>query len=251
MSKVDIILPTFNCDKYIEETINSVINQTLKEWKLIIIDDASKDNTINLINKFLKDDRINLVILKKNKGAGFCRNLGMRISKSQYVAFIDSDDIWRENKLKKQLHKMDEKNFDFAYTDFTPFVEKNGVKKLKKNIILPNNFDYNSFIKKTSICTSSMIIRRKKIGVIKFLNTKICEDYYFKCKLLKSCNFAANIGENLTLYRISPGSLQSQKIRNFYWVWYINSKYNKLNFLQNILSLFSISFNSLKNYGFK
>tara|TARA_Y100001970_G_C14225127_1_gene855173 strand:+ start:1685 stop:2440 length:756 start_codon:yes stop_codon:yes gene_type:complete len=251
MSKVDIILPTFNCDKYIEETINSVINQTFKEWKLIIIDDASKDNTINLINKFLKDDRINLVILKKNKGAGFCRNLGMRISKSQYVAFIDSDDIWKENKLKKQLNKMDEKNFDFTYTDYTPFLEKNGVKKLKKNIILPNNFDYNLFIKKTSICTSSMIIRRKRIGVIKFLDTKICEDYYFKCKLLKNCNLAANIGENLTLYRISPGSLQSQKIRNFYWVWYINSKYNKLNFLQNILSLFSISFNSLKNYGFK
>ena len=83
------------------------------------------------------------------------------------------------------------------------------------------------------------------------MDTKICEDYYFKCKLLKNCNLAANIGENLTLYRISPGSLQSQKIRNFYWVWYINSKYNKLNFLQNILSLFSISFNSLKNYGFK
>ena len=102
MNDVDIILPTYNCESYIEETIKSIIEQTLKNWKLIIIDDASNDSTVKLIKSYLKDKRITLKILKKNKGQGFCRNLAIRYSTSNYVAFIDSDDIWLANKLKKQ-----------------------------------------------------------------------------------------------------------------------------------------------------
>ena len=83
-----------------------------------------------------------------------------------------------------------------------------------------------------------MLIKRSKIGLNKFLNTKICEDYFFKCKLLKSCKIANNLSENLTLYRISRNSLQSNKFKNLYWVWYINRRYNKMNFFKNIISLF-------------
>ena len=96
-----------------------------------------------------------------------------------------------------------------------------------------------------------MIIKRKKIGLTKFLNTKICEDYFFKCQLLKNCKTATNLDENLTLYRISKNSLQSNKFKNLYWVWYINRKYNKMNTLNNILSIISISINSLQKYGLK
>ena len=103
MNNVDIILPTYNCAEYIEEAINSVIGQTLENWKLIIIDDASKDSTTSLIKNYLNDKRIVLKILKKNKGQGFCRNLALRYSNSIYVAFIDSDDIWKKDKLKKQI----------------------------------------------------------------------------------------------------------------------------------------------------
>mgnify|MGYP001335826059 FL=1 len=99
MNNVDIILPTYNCAEYIEEAINSVIGQTLENWKLIIIDDASKDTTTSLIKNYLNDKRIFLKILKKNKGQGFCRNLALRYSNSKYVAFIDSDDIWKKDKL--------------------------------------------------------------------------------------------------------------------------------------------------------
>ena len=251
MNDVDIILPTYNCESYIEETIKSIIDQTLENWKLIIIDDASNDSTVKLIKSYLKDKRITLKILKKNKGQGFCRNLAIRYSTSNYLAFIDSDDIWLANKLKKQTEFMNNSNLDFTYTNFTSFREINGVKKLNKQIILPNEFTYDLFINKTSISTSTMIIKRSKIGLIKFLNTKICEDYFFKCKLLKICKSASNLNENLTLYRISRNSLQSNKLKNLYWVWYINKRYNKMNFFKNILSLFSISFNSLMNYGFK
>ena len=250
MNSVDIILPTYNCEKYIEETINSIIGQSFESWRLVIIDDKSNDSTLNLIEKYLSDQRISLKKLKKNKGPGFCRNLALRYSNSKYVAFIDSDDIWKKNKLKKQIEFMDNIGSDFTYTDFTVFREVRGIKTLKE-INLPKSFTYNLFVKKTSICTSSMIIKRKKIGLTKFLNTKICEDYFFKCRLLKSCKIATNLGENLTLYRISKNSLQSNKFRNLYWVWYINKKYNKMNILNNVLSVFLISINSLKKYGSK
>ena len=251
MNNVDIILPTYNCAEYIEEAINSVIDQTLENWKLIIIDDASKDFTTSLIKNYLNDKRIVFKILKKNKGQGFCRNLALRYSNSKYVAFIDSDDIWKKDKLKKQIEFMNNFNLDFTYTDFTIFKEINGVKKLNKQIVLPEKFTYDLFVNKTSICTSTMIIKRSIIGMTKFLNTKRCEDFFFKCELLRNCKTANNLRENLTFYRISKNSLQSNKFKNLYWVWYINKRYNKMNIIKNILSIFLISINSLKNYGLK
>ena len=250
MNSTDIILPTYNCEKYIEETISSIIMQSFENWKLIIVDDASNDSTLQLIEKYLNDERISLKKLKKNKGQGFCRNLALRYSRSKYVAFIDGDDIWKKDKLKKQIEFMDNSNLDFTYTNFTTFKGVQDIKVLKK-INLPKNFTYDIFVKKTSICTSSMIIKRKKIGLTKFLNTKICEDYFFKCQLLKNCKTATNLDENLTLYRISKNSLQSNKFKNLYWVWYINRKYNKMNTLNNILSIISISINSLQKYGLR
>ena len=251
MTSVDIILPTYNCEKTIDETINSVINQSFNDWKLIIIDDASFDSTKIQIKKYLEDNRISFKILKKNKGAGFCRNLAIRQSKSKYVAFIDSDDIWEKNKLKVQIKFIEENNLEFSYTDYVPFKTKNGKKILRKKIILPESFNYKLFLKNTSICTSTIIINREKIGLTKFINTKICEDYFFKCKLLKNFDAVKTPGNEITFYRISKNSLQSNKIRNLYWVWKINKKYNKMNIFKNIFSISLISINSLKNYGFR
>jgi teichuronic acid biosynthesis glycosyltransferase TuaG len=251
MSKVDIILPSYNSQKYIEETINSIINQSFKDWNLIIIDDASTDESPKLIKKYLNDERISFQTIKKNLGAGFCRNLALRRCKSKYVAFIDSDDIWEKNKLKDQINFMDSNDADFSYTDFIPFTKTQGKKKFKKKVILPYKFSYNLFVKNTSICTSTIVIKRKKIGLTKFINTKICEDYFFKCKILKKCDAFKSFSSDLTFYRISKNSLQSSKIKNLYWVWSINKKYNKMNIISNIFSIIAISINSLKNYGFK
>ena len=154
MNSVDIILPTYNCEKYIEETINSIIGQSFESWRLVIIDDKSNDSTLNLIEKYLSDQRISLKKLKKNKGPGFCRNLALRYSNSKYVAFIDSDDIWKKDKLKKQIEFMDNIGSDFTYTDFTVFREVRGIKTLKE-INLPKSFTYNLFVKKTSICRNT------------------------------------------------------------------------------------------------
>ena len=247
--KVDIILPNYNSELYLEETINSVIGQTFKSWKLTIVDGNSNAATQKILKKFINYSNINIIKLKKNKRAGFCRNLAIRNTRSDYIAFIDSDDIWEKDKLLKQLIFMEKNKYDFTYTNYQPF--KLNKKNILKEIVPEKFFNFDSFIKNTSIATSSMIIKRSLIGNTKFTNTKICEDYFFKCQILKKIDYAYCLPENLMKYRIRKGSLQSNKIKNIYWIWYINRTFNKMKFIKNLLSIIFISINSIRKYGFK
>ena len=245
--KVQIILPNYNSAPYLEETINSIINQTFENWNLTIVDGHSNEETQKILRKYIDHKKINIIFLKKNKKAGFSRNLGIRKSKSDYIAFIDSDDLWEKNKLLKQLDFMIKNKHSFTYTNYQPFTDR----KKFKEIIPDNFFTFEKFIRNTSIATSTMIVKRSIIENIKFSNTKICEDYFFKCQILKKVHYAHCLSENLMKYRITKGSLQSNKIRNLYWIWYINKNYNKMILLKNLWSIFCISINSIKKYGFK
>lgn len=252
--KVEIVLPNYNSEQFFSETIDSILNQTFKNWKLIIVDDNSNLNSKELLKKYSNHPQIKIIWLKKNKGPGFCRNIAMRYSKSDYMAFIDSDDIWYKDKLLDQLNFMLKNNFAFTYTGYLTFKTKGSLLKEHNElntIMPPKKFNFNTFIKNTSIGTSTMIIKNFLIKNVKFTNTKICEDYYFKCKILKKIEYAYCVPKILTKYRIRPDSLQSNKLKNFYWIWYINKNYNQFNFFKNLMSTLCISINSMKKYGFK
>lgn len=242
--KIDIILPNFNSSDSIKETIKSIIDQTFKNWKLIIVDDCSDKKTKKILKKFSKNKKIKIFWLKRNKGAGYCRNYAIKKSKSPYLAFIDSDDIWKKDKLETQLRFMENNNYLFTYTNYETFGKK------IRFITPAKEYDFKKFINDTSICTSTMIVKRNILKNIEFTNSEICEDYFFKCKILKICN-AYCLDDFLTKYRIRKNSLQSSSLKNFYWIWKINKEYNKFNFVENFFSLFFISINSLKKYGIK
>ena len=242
--KIDIILPNFNSSDFIKETIKSIIDQTFKNWKLIIVDDCSDKKTKTILKKFSKNKKIKIFWLKKNKGAGYCRNYAIKKSKSPYLAFIDSDDIWKKDKLETQLRFMENNNYLFTYTNYETFGKK------IRFITPAKEYDFKKFINDTSICTSTMIVKRNILKNIEFTNSEICEDYFFKCKILKICN-AYCLDDFLTKYRIRKNSLQGSSLKNFYWIWKINKEYNKFNFFKNFFSLFFISINSLKKYGIK
>jgi glycosyltransferase involved in cell wall biosynthesis len=183
-------------------------------------------------------------------GVSFSRNFGIRSSNSKYISFIDADDLWVSNKLENQIDFMEKYNYNFTYTDYTPFFDKEK-RIFKKRISSPQSFNYEEFINNTSISTSSMILSRKIIGSVKFPKVKNLEDFSFKCKILKKTNKAVKFNENSTFYRITKDSLTSNKFRNIYWLWYINKNLNNLSFFKNLKSLVLISINSLKKYGFK
>ena len=149
-----------------------------------------------------------------------------------------------KDKLETQIRYTERNNFSFTYTNYETF----GIKK--KYVYPKKEYNFKKFIHDTSICTSTMLIKRNIIENIKFTETKICEDYYFKCQILKSFN-AHCLDDFLTKYRVRENSLQSNRLRNFFWIWKINKQFNNLNFIQNFFSLLFISLNSLKKYGFR
>ena len=249
---VDVIMPNYNKGKFLEESINSVISQEYEYWKLYIIDNFSTDESQKILKKYknIKKD-INLIFLSKNKGASFSRNLAIRLSNSKYISFLDSDDYWSKDKLKDQINFMEKNNYVFTYTDYIPFILKNDKKFFKKDIIVPNSFNFNHFITDTSISTSTMIIQRSIIKTTKFPKIQTLEDYAFKCQLLKNGNQAIKFNQSSSYYRILKNSLSSNKLKSLYWLWYINKKYNKLSLLKNIMSILMISISSIRKYGIK
>ena len=170
---VDVILPNYNKAEFLEEAINSVITQTYKNWHLYIVDDNSNDNSIKVIDKFLNLENVTVIKLYKNKGPSFCRNYAMRISKAKYISFIDSDDTWLSDKLEKQIIFMEKYNLSFTYTDYTPFFESFGKKKIKKRTFLKDHFNYRTFIKNSSINTTTMVVARSILASHRFQKIKL------------------------------------------------------------------------------
>tara|TARA_X000001036_G_scaffold108703_1_gene101832 strand:- start:177 stop:965 length:789 start_codon:yes stop_codon:yes gene_type:complete len=252
-TKVDVIIPNYNKGRYLDEAIKSVINQTYKNWRLYIVDDNSDDSSKKILKQYLRNKKINIFFLKKNRGPGYCRNYGISKSKSKLIAFLDSDDLWLKDKLNLQIQFMHKFKSLFTYTDYISFYQRNLSKKIigKTNIV--KNLNFKNFIKNSSINTSTMIISRKLIKNIKFKDLIKLEDYIFKCEILKkNKNLSALKCPKVTAYyRLLKQARSSSKIKNVYYLWEINKKFNKLNFIENLISIIMISMNSIKKYGLK
>ena len=251
LKHVDVILPNYNKGLYLDEAINSVIFQSYKSWKLIIIDDHSTDNSIKILSKYKNHKNIKILELKKNMGPSFCRNLGIRVSSSDYIAFLDSDDYWKKEKLKKQINFMIQSNHHFTFTDYSSFFQIGDKKKSISDYKLPNIFDLKKFTFNSSINTSTMIISRAILKNLKFKKINKLEDYLFKCQLLSKNIKAYKLDYNGAFYRILRKSRSSERIKNIFYLWKINSQYLNYRIIKNFLSIISISINSFKKYGIK
>ncbi|MGB4386964.1 MAG: glycosyltransferase family 2 protein, partial [Caldicoprobacterales bacterium] len=116
---VSIITPAYNCEKYIGETIESVLKQSYENWELIIVDDCSTDNTKSVVEEYIKrDKRIKYYSLDVNSGAAVARTKAMELASGEYIAFLDSDDLWMPNKLEKQISFMKANNYNFTCTSY-------------------------------------------------------------------------------------------------------------------------------------
>ena len=251
--KVDIIMPNYNKGEFVGEAIQSVINQSYRNWKLYIIDDNSKDSSKKILKKYIKNKKIKILFLKKNSGPGYCRNLGLNKSNSRLVAFLDSDDYWKKNKLASQIKFMQKNKYLFTFTDYISFYQNGKTKKIIGKTKITKILNFNSFTKNTSINTSTMIISRELIKKKRFKNLKKLEDYIFKCNLFKkNLNLlAVKFPEFSAFYRLTKNTRSGSKIQNIKYLWKLNKKFNNFNFIDNLISVVMISINSLKKYGLK
>lgn len=225
---VSIVVPVYNAEKVIEQTISSVIHQTYTNWELILVDDCARDNSASLIKKIAKDEpRIRYHKLNINSGAAVARNKGIEIAEGQYIAFLDADDYWLADKLRRELDLMNQKDCAFVYSA-TQMIDENS-KALGHYTPVPEWTDYKHLLKRTVIATSTVLLDIAKIGEFQMPLRRSGQDYATWLKLLRRVDKAWGINEPLVLYRISSKSLSSNKFKSIKQVFDIQTKDEKIN----------------------
>lgn len=174
-------MPSYNSAKYVKDSIESVLNQTYTNWELLIVDDCSKDQTVEIIKSF-KDERIRLFQNPTNSGAAISRNRALREAKGKWIAFLDSDDIWLPNKLEGQLKFMIDNNYSFTYTDYR--ICLNGK---WENVIhtSPNKINFRKIKKYCYFSTITVIYDASKVGLIQIGDIRKNNDYAMWLKALQ------------------------------------------------------------------
>ena len=219
---VSIIMPTYNSSKFLKETIEGILQQSYKNWELLITDDNSNDNTIDIINHFLKyDNRIQAFFFNKNKGPAIARNNSIKYAKGRFIAFCDSDDIWKPKKLENQVRFMLNSQVGFAFSSYEMIDEKN---KFKGIVPAKPRVNYKVMLKNNYIGCSTAIYDIKVTGKIYMPELRNRQDWGLWLKLLKITKDAYSLNEPLTSYRIRNSSISSNKVKMVKYNWLLYYK---------------------------
>ena len=241
---VSIITPSYNSIMYLEQCICSVIEQTYKNFELIIVDDFSNDKSSTLIKKYVKrDSRIKPIYLNNNIGAAMARNIALQQAQGKYIAFLDADDYWYPNKLSRQLDFMQQHNYAFTFTAYNRITE-NGITISKVHV--PSKITYYNYLKNTIIGCLTVIIDREQTGYFEMENIRSSHDMALWLKIMKKGFVAHGLDEVLSSYRVLSGSNTSNKLKSAIDVWYVYRNIEKLNLLLCIWCFINYSYNSIK-----
>lgn len=247
--QVSIVMPAYNSEKYLFDTVKSVISQSYSNWELIIIDDCSKDSTKTIIEKLSQlDFRIKSIFLNKNSGAGIARNAGIRISEGQYLAFLDADDIWSEEKLELQVKHLSSNNAAICHTSFRFIDEcgesRQGGVKVSPQVCLKDN------LKNTEIGTSTAIIDRYKIDRnIEFSSIRARQDLKLWIQLLGLGYTSFGLEKSLVKYRVRSGSVSSNKIKMLILTFGVYMGVNQLSYFSRISCYCCYVLNAIRKRG--
>lgn len=235
---VSIITPTYNCEKYIRETIDSVIKQTYTNWEMIIVDDCSIDNTKEIVQEYIqKDERIKYIILKENSGAAVARTKAMQLANGQYMAFLDSDDIWLEDKLEKQISFLKANNYNIICSSYKQIDECGN--ELNKIIKTKIKTDYNHLLLSCPIGNSAVLYNVDQLGKFSVPDIKKRNDDALWLQILKKEKYIYGMPEVLMVYRVRANSISSNKLVLIKYHWQL---YRKIEKLSVIRSAFHICF---------
>ena len=239
---VSIIMPYFKKKKYVKYSVLSVLNQTFKNFELIIVYDNETSDELQFINKIKKlDKRIKVIKNKFNIGAGLSRNVGIDHSKGVYLAFLDADDLWHKNKLFAQIKFMRKKNIEISHTSYE-IIDDDSVIKGTRQAKLMN---YKKLIKSCDIGLSTVIIKKSLIKNLRFPNLKTKEDYVLWLEIAKNGKIIHALNTKLTQWRKSNNSLSSSVVRRLTDGYYVYRCYLKFNVIKSFYSLFVLSINFL------
>ena len=230
MNLVSVIVPYYNKKIYIYKTVKSILRQSYQNFEIIIIYDDDKEDIASLKKVLKLDKRIFLIRNSKNIGAGLSRNKGIKISRGDFIAFLDSDDIWFSDKLKLQLRFMQKNNSDFSFTSYD---------------IIDDNL-----VKSCDIGLSTVILKRKLFNnYYRFPNLKTKEDYVYWLKLAKKGIGMYGLNRSLTKWRATENSLSSNSKQKMLDAFLVYRKYLEFSLIKSLWCVIVLSSNYiLKKY---
>lgn len=244
---ISIITPAFNSQDYISQTIDSVIAQTYTNWEMIIVNDMSTDNTLEIINRYIqKDNRVKLINLTENSGAAIARNKALEHATGRFIAFLDSDDMWKKDKLKVQIEFMLKFNYGFTFTSYEYVKDANN--KSEKIFKVPKSLNYNQALKNTVIGCLTVVIDKDIIGDFRMPLIRRGQDNLTWLMLLKKGHVAFGLNESLAKYRRVAGSLSNSKKIAIKRQWSNYRNVIRLPLHKCIYYYFFYAFNSVKKY---
>ena len=245
---ISVVMPNYNGERFVENAIDSVLYQTYRNLELIVIDDCSTDESLLLIQKkALQDSRIRVLALEKNSGVANARNIGIQAATGEYIALLDNDDLWTEDKIERQL-AIASRGADIVYCSYD-FIDENS-RAIKKPFIVPQTTDYHHMLSKSVISCSTAFICAKLLKEHLFNPDYYHEDYVLWMELLKMSVRAEGDQKVLMHYRQSLGSRSNKKINSAKERWKIYRRALGLSIPVSILSLLSYSVKGVIKYYF-
>lgn len=229
---VSVVMPVYNGEAFIAESIRSVIQQSYQNWELIVVDDASVDTSVDRVKALCSDDeRIRLIQLERNSGAAFARNKAIERARGQYIAFLDSDDLWLPHKLERQLAFMQAVSAAFSYSAYEK-VDVNGM--TWGQVSVPRKVEYSDLLKTCSIGCLTAMYDTKYFGKVHMPNIRKRQDLGLWLGLLKKTKYAYGLNETLAKYRLRPDSISSNKLSAAKYQWLLYRDVERLNLLKSI-----------------
>ena len=221
---ISIIVPNYNSEQVLQETLDSVLSQTYTNWELIFVDDCSTDNSYQLASdNSIKDNRIKIFQLTKNSGPGVATKYGFTKATGEWVAFIDADDVWPSNKLEKQMKFTLENNYEFTCTDYEQVDGES--KSLNRIIKTYPKANYKKVLMYCPIGSSTVIIKSSLLAKVDIPETRKNNDYSLWLRLLKVYPYIYGIQEVMMQYRVWPQSISYNKFKKIKYHWFVYREY--------------------------
>lgn len=241
-NKVSIIMPAYNVENVIEETIQSVLQQTYKDWELIVVDDCSKDSTYSILKSY-ESEKVRVFRNSTNLGVIRTRNFALNQTTGEYIAFLDSDDVWMPEKLEIQINYMIDNDCSFSCTDY--YKMDSNSELIGKVYSSKKNITYNDLLKTNYIGCLTAVYNTSRLGKFFFKDFTYNEDYIYWLDILSNTDVCLRINEYLAKYRVYKGSRSSQKLKVAKYQWYIYRKVIKLSLLKSVIMFTSYAINGL------
>lgn len=224
-------MPLYNGENTVAESIEGIVKQSYTNWELLITDDGSNDNSVSIVTKYQQnDDRIKL-FKQKNSGAAIARNNSIKRAKGKYIAFCDSDDIWKWDKLEKQVIFMKCNDLSFTYSSYQKFISFSNLMGIVK---APQKVSYESMLKVNHIGCLTAIYDAEELGKRYFSSIPTSEDYEAWLNIFKDIRETKGLNEVLAYYRIAANSISRNKFKAAKNHWKVLTKINELGKLRRI-----------------